>query len=113
MFGVKKGEAAVLAKIAAMPAPHRDMAQRLHRTIVGSAPSLEPGVRWGLPMYKKAGKDVCYIKAADGYLAFGFSEENPATRQAGAPMHAVAWVLTSLDAATEARIAALVRDAAK
>jgi hypothetical protein len=38
------GEAAVLAKIAAMPAPYRAMGERLHALIRRSAPSLRPTV---------------------------------------------------------------------
>lgn len=109
---MKKGEAAVLAKIASMPAPYAEMGARLHRVIMQSAPSLEPVVRWGLPMYRMVGKDVCYIKAAKEFMAFGFSEEANPSAEAGAHMHPVAWVITSLDAATEARIGALVRKAA-
>lgn len=112
MFGIKKGEAAVLGKIAALPAPYREMAERLHRIVRESAPSLEPVVRWGLPMYRKGSDDVCYIKATKEYIAFGFSEEANPAREEGAHMHPVVWVLTSLDKETEARIGALVRKAA-
>ena len=58
----KKGDAAVLAKLGDAPDQYREIGERLHAIIRESAPSLEPIVRWGLPFYVKAGKDICYIK---------------------------------------------------
>ncbi len=107
----KKGDAAVLAKLGESPAPYRDIGERLHHIIRESAPSLEPIVRWGLPFYVKNGKDICYIKADKDFIAFGFGESVNPTREEGAHMHPVAWTLTSLDAATEAKIRALVKKA--
>ena len=108
----KKGDEAVLAKIADAPQPYREIGERLHRVIRESAPSLDPIVRWGLPFYVKDGRDVCYIKIDKDFIAFGFGEvENP-TVEEGAHMHPVAWTLTSLDTSTETRIAALVEKAA-
>ena len=57
------GEAAVLAKIAAMPAPYRAMGERLHALILRSAPALEPTVWYGMPGYAKDGKTVCFFRA--------------------------------------------------
>ncbi|HUR64452.1 MAG TPA: DUF1801 domain-containing protein [Candidatus Thermoplasmatota archaeon] len=107
----KKGDDAVLAKLAEAPA-HRDIGERLHRIIRESAPTLEPVVRWGLAFYTKDGKDVCYIKTDPKFIAFGFAEVANPAQQEGATMHPVAWTLTSLDKATEARVAALVKKAA-
>ena len=107
----KKGDAAVLAKLSSAPAPYRDIAERLHRIIRESAPSLEPIVRWGLPFYVKDGKDVCYIKSDKDFIAFGFAEALNPAREEGAHMHPVVWTLTALDAATETRIRALLKKA--
>ncbi|HEY4223833.1 MAG TPA: DUF1801 domain-containing protein [Myxococcota bacterium] len=109
----KKGDDAVLAKLADAPAPFRDIGERIHRIIRETAPALEPIVRWGLPFYTKNDKDVCYIKPDKEFIAFGFAEVANPTRDEGAHMHPVAWTLTSLDAATEDRIRELVRKAAK
>src|SRR5205814_506843 len=108
----KKGDAAVLAKLGDAPAQYREIGERLHRIIRESAPSLEPIVRWGLPFYVKNGKDICYIKPDKDFIAFGFGEVVNPAREEGAHMHPVAWTITSLDAATEARIRALVQKAA-
>ena len=108
----KKGDAAVLAKLGEAPAPFRAIGERLHTIIRESAPSLEPIVRWGLPFYVSGGKDVCYIKPGEGFIAFGFAEVANPTRDEGGSMHPVAWTLTALDAAAEARIGALVKKAA-
>ena len=107
----KKGDAAVLAKLDDAPAQYREIAKRLHSIVRESAPSLESVVRWGLAFYTKNGKDICYIKPDKDYLAFGFSEVVNPAREEGSHMHPVAWTLSSLDAATEDRIRALVKKA--
>ena len=107
----KKGDAAVLAKLAKAPDKYREIAERLHRLIRESAPSLEPIVRWGLPFYVKDGKDICYIKPDDNFIAFGFAEVVNPAREDGASMHPVAWTVTSLDDATEANLRALIMKA--
>lgn len=107
----KKGDAAVLNKLSEAPIQYREIGERLHRIIRDSAPSLEPILRWGLPFYVKDGKDICYIKPDKDFIAFGFGEVVNPAREEGAHMHPVAWTITSLDAATEARISALVQKA--
>jgi hypothetical protein len=107
----KKGDEAVLAKIAEAPEPYREIGERLHRIIRESAPSVEPIVRWGLPFYVKDGQDVCYIKPDKDFIVFGFGEVANPTVEGGAHMHPVAWTFTSLDDASEAKIGALVKKA--
>jgi len=107
----KKGDAAVLAKLGDAPAEYRGIGERLHMIIRESAPSLEPIVRWGLPFYVKDGKDVCYIKPGEDFIAFGFAEVVNPGREAGASMHPVAWTLTSLDNAAEGKIRELIKKA--
>jgi hypothetical protein len=69
-------------------------------------------VRWGLPFYVKDGKDICYIKPNQDFIAFGFGEVVNLTREEGASMHPVAWTLTSLDDTTEDKLRALIKKAA-
>src|SRR5271157_660096 len=69
------GEAAVLAKIAAMPAPYRAMGERLHALILRSAPALQPATWYGMPGYAKDGNTVCFFRADTKYMTFGFTLE--------------------------------------
>ena len=107
------GEAAVLAKIAAMPEPYRALGERLHALILRSALALQPTVWYGMPGYAKDGKTVCFFRA-DKYMTFGLTEKAIFTREEGAPhqLMEAAWFFTALDDATEARLAAIVRQAA-
>jgi hypothetical protein len=107
------GEAAVLAKIAEMPAPYRAIGERLHALIMKSAPELMPRVRYGMPWYFKDGQSWCFFRAATkfNFMTFGFDDPANLTREEGAPdqLIASAWRLHTLDDATEARLSAIVR----
>ncbi len=105
------GEAAVVAKIAAMPAPYRAMGERLHALISRSAPALQPGLWYGMPGYAKDGKTVCFFRADKKYMTFGFTQEANLTPEEGAPHQLIesAWYFTGLDDATEAKLSAIVR----
>ena len=106
------GESAVLAKIAAMPAPECAMGERLHAIIKTSAPVLSPKLWYGMPAYAKDGKVVCFFQSAQKfktrYATFSFSDE--ANLDEGA-MWPTTFALKELTAADEARIAALVKKA--
>ncbi len=110
--GKADGENAVLEKIAAMPAPDRAMAKRLHAIIKASAPVLSPKTWYGMPAYAKDGKVVCFFQSAQKfktrYATFGFSDE--ANLDEGA-MWPTAFALKELTPAEEARIVALVKKA--
>jgi hypothetical protein len=105
-------ESAVLAKIAAMPAPDRTMGERLHAIIKASAPGLSPKLWYGMPAYAKDGKVVCFFQDAQKfktrYATLGFSDK--ATLDEG-HMWPTAFALKELTAADEARIGALVKKA--
>src|SRR5205809_3579710 len=106
------GESAVLATIAAMPAPDRALGERLHAIIKASAPGLSPRLWYGMPAYAKDGKVVCFFQSAQKfktrYATLGFSDE--ANLDKGA-MWPTAFALTELTTADEAKIAALVKKA--
>jgi len=106
------GESAVLAKIAEMLAPDRAMAERLHAIIKASAPALSPKLWYGMPAYAKDGKVVCFFQPAHKfktrYATLGFNDS--ANLDEGA-LWPVAFALTELTAADEARIGALVKKA--
>ena len=111
--GKADGERDVLAKIAEMPEPDRVMAERLHAIIKASAPALSPKTWYGMPAYAKDGKVVCFFQSAhkfkSRYATFGF--DVAANLDDGA-MWPTAFALTALTPADEARIAALVKQAA-
>ena len=108
-----EGERAVLAAIAAMQEPDRVMAERIHAIVQDGAPNLWPKTWYGMPAYARDGKVVCFFKSAEKfnsrYATLGFEEA--AMLDDGA-MWPTSYALTTLTAADEARIAALVKKAA-
>ena len=106
------GEKDVLAKIAEMPKPDRDMAERLHTLIKETAPDLAPRTWYGMPAYAKDGKVLCYFQSAHKfkarYATLGFSDN--ANLDEGA-MWPTSFALKELTAAGEKKVAALVKQA--
>jgi uncharacterized protein YdhG (YjbR/CyaY superfamily) len=107
-----EGESDVLAKIATMREPDRGMAKRLHAIVKASAPNLSPKTWYGMPAYSKDDKVVCFFQSAQKfktrYATFGF---NSSAKLDEGSMWPVAFALTKLTAADEARIVALVKKA--
>ena len=103
------GERAVLEKIAAMQAPDRATAERVHAIVKASAPALSSKLWYGMPAYAKDGKVVCFFQSAQKfstrYATFGFNDS--ANLDEGG-LWPVAFALKKLTAAEEARIGALV-----
>ena len=113
--GKGEGESAVLAKIAAMAAPDRALAQRVHAIVKASAPHLTPKTWYGMPAYaNKDGKVVCFFQDAGKfkarYATLGFNDS--ANLDEGA-MWPTSFALRALTANEEAKIAALVKKAAR
>ena len=110
--GQADGQSDVLAKIAELPAPDRALAERLHVLITASAPALSPRTWYGMPAYAKDGHVVCFFQSAQKfktrYATLGFSDQ--AHLDEGG-MWPIAFALTALTAADEARIGALVKQA--
>jgi uncharacterized protein YdhG (YjbR/CyaY superfamily) len=106
------GESAVRASIAAMSPPDRAIAERLHELVKAADPDLSPKTWYGMPAYAKDGKVVCFFRNAgkfkERYAMFGFNDT--ATLDEGS-MWPVAFALTKLTAADEAKIRALVKKA--
>jgi uncharacterized protein YdhG (YjbR/CyaY superfamily) len=107
------GESDVLAKIAEMSEPDRSMAERLHAIVKANAPDLTPKTWYGMPAYARNGKVVCFFQSADKfgarYATLGFSDQ--AHLDDGA-LWPTSYALTELTPDAEARIAALVKQAA-
>jgi uncharacterized protein YdhG (YjbR/CyaY superfamily) len=110
--GKADAESEVLEKIAAMPAPDRVMAERLHALIKASAPVLSPRTWYGMPAYAKDGKVVCYFTPAskfkERYATFGF---NATANLDEGDMWPTSFALTELTPDVETRIGALVKKA--
>jgi uncharacterized protein YdhG (YjbR/CyaY superfamily) len=107
------GESVLLEKIAEMQAADREMAKRIHAIVKASAPALSPKLWYGMPAYAKEGKIVCFFQPAQKfktrYSTLGFND--PAHLDDG-NIWPVAYALTKLTAADEARIGALLKKAA-
>jgi uncharacterized protein YdhG (YjbR/CyaY superfamily) len=106
------GEGVLLAKIAEMQGSDRAMAERLHEIVKDTAPTLSPKTWYGMPAYAKDGKVVCFFQSAQKfnarYATFGFSDK--ATLDDGA-MWPTSFALKELNAAAEAKIVALLKQA--
>jgi uncharacterized protein YdhG (YjbR/CyaY superfamily) len=110
-----EGERLVLEKIAKMSEPDRSMAKRVHAVIRAAAPSLSPRTWYGMPAYALPGKDgkvVCFFQDAAKfkvrYATLGFSDK---AKLDEGNMWPVVYALKTLNAAEEAKIAALVKKA--
>ncbi|MBI5933214.1 MAG: DUF1801 domain-containing protein [Chloroflexi bacterium] len=109
------GEKAVVEAIVKMKEPDRSMAKRLHEIVTSAAPSLMPKTWYGMPAYADAdGKVICFFQAAGKfnvrYATFGFQ---PDAKLDDGNMWASSFALIKLTAAEEAKIAALVKKAAR
>jgi uncharacterized protein YdhG (YjbR/CyaY superfamily) len=107
------GESAVRAAIAEMSPQDRAIGKRLHELIKATAPDLSPKTWYGMPAYaNKDGKVVCFFRNAakfkERYAMFGF---NDTANLDDGSMWPVAFALTKLTKADEARIAKLVKQA--
>ena len=109
-----EGEEAVLSALAAMSPDDRALGERIHALVKETAPDLTPKSWYGMPAYAKDGKVVCFFQSAEKfktrYAMVGVSDE--ANLDEGA-MWPVAYALTKLTGADEAKIGALVKKAVK
>jgi uncharacterized protein YdhG (YjbR/CyaY superfamily) len=107
------GESAVRDAIAKMSPQDRAIAKRLHELVRAAAPDLTPKTWYGMPAYaNKDGKVVCFFRDAgkfnERYAMLGF---NDSAKLDQGSMWPVAYALTKLTAADEAKIRALVKKA--
>jgi len=110
-----EGEDALLAKIAAMQEPDRGMAKRIHAIVKANAPSLSSTTWYGMPAYaNKAGKAVLFFqdkaKFKARYATLGF---NDTANLDDGEVWPIAFALKELTPAAEAKIATLVKKAAR
>ncbi len=108
-----EGEEAVLSALAAMSPDDRALGERIHAIVKETTPDLTPKTWYGMPAYaNKDGKVVLYFRNAEKfkerYAMLGFNDT--ADLDDGS-MWPVAFALTKLTKADEARIAKLLKQA--
>lgn len=110
--GGADGEADVLAKLAEMSDADRAMGTRLHAIVKAAAPDLVPRLWYGMPAYAKAGDVICFFQGArkfkTRYATLGFSDK---ARLDDGSMWPTSFALMEMNAAIEARVGALVKQA--
>ena len=106
------GESDVREAIAAMTGSDRDIAEKIHEIVTATAPDLIPRTWYGMPAYTKDGKVICFfqssVKFKTRYATFGFQHD---AHLDDGNMWPVAFAVTKLTAAEEARIVTLVKKA--
>ena len=108
-----EGEEAVIAALKRMSPDDRALGERIHAIVKETAPDLTPKTWYGMPAYAdKNGKVVVFFRNAEKfkerYAMVGFQDN--ANIDDGS-MWPVAFALTKLTKADEARIAKLVKQA--
>ena len=107
-----EGEEAVLSALAAMSPDDRALGERIHAIVKETARDLTPKTWYGMPAYAKDGKVVCFFRNAEKfkerYAMLGF---NDTANLDDGSMWPVAFALTKLTKADEARIAKLLKQA--
>ena len=104
---------ALLDAIAAMPDDDRDIATGIHRIVTEVAPQLAPKTWYGMPAYADGeGKAVIFVQVSSKfgvrYSTLGFQD---GAHLDDGTIWPTAYAVTALDAASEKRIADLVRQA--
>jgi len=109
-----EGEEAVLAALEEMSRDDRALGERVHALVKKSAPDLTPKTWYGMPAYaNRDGKVVLFFRNAEKfkerYAMLGF---NDSANLDDGSMWPVAFALTTLSKADEAKIAKLIKQAA-
>ena len=103
---------ALLDKVAEMPTPDREMAERIHSIVTETAPDLEPRTWYGMPAYAQDGKVLLFFQPAAKFKArystLGF--QDGASLDDGS-MWPTSFALTEITEADAKKIAALVKRA--
>ena len=107
------GETAVRAALAEMSPDDRKIGERIHTLVRESAPALTPKTWYGMPAYAdKDGKVVCFFRNAgkfkERYAMIGF---NDSAKLDDGAMWPVAFAITELTPADEAKLRKLVKKA--
>ncbi len=108
-----QGEEALLSALKEMSPDDRALGERIHAIVKETAPDLTPKTWYGMPAYaNKDGKVVLFFRNAEKfkerYAMLGF---NDTANLDDGSMWPVAFALTKLTKADEARIAKLLKQA--
>lgn len=104
----------VVARISKMDEPTRSTMQRVHEVIMAAAPDLKPRIWYGMPAYATSASTPALITLRmDERLNLALTEKVPFRAAGGADggLMPAAWYFETVDAATEERIAEIVRSA--
>ncbi|XPP26666.1 MAG: DUF1801 domain-containing protein [Leucobacter sp.] len=106
--------AKLVEKIESWPEPFRGIGLRVHEVISSNAPELRAKIWYGMPGYNLGGPTLLFFRYDADYFTLGLSEhvQLEVEEGAGDRLMPCAWYLTSLDEATEQRIAQIARIAA-
>ena len=108
-----EGELEVKTKLAGMPTADRIMGERINELVTTAVPSLAPKTYYGMPADAKAGKVICFYKPASKFkVRYSTFEFQADARLDDGEMWPVSFAVTKLTPAVEARIVALVKQAA-
>jgi uncharacterized protein YdhG (YjbR/CyaY superfamily) len=108
------GERDLRQKIAEMPEPDKSMAERVDAVVMAAAPELERKTYYGMPAYAKDGKTLCFFKPKSKFkVRYATFELQPDAMVDDGSMWPVAFALTELTEANEARITELVKRATR
>ena len=102
----------VIEKIAKMDEPRRTAMQRVHEVITAAAPNLKPRIWYGMPAYALSASTPALITLRnDERLNLAITEKADFRPAGGddAGLMPAAWYFETVDAATEKRIADIVR----
>jgi uncharacterized protein YdhG (YjbR/CyaY superfamily) len=108
-----EGEEAIQAALKKMKPDDRALGKRIHAIVTKNAPDLTPKTWYGMPAYAdKNGKAVIFFRDAgkfkERYAMLGF---NDSANLDDGSMWPIAYALTKLTKADEAKIAKLVKQA--
>lgn len=102
----------VTDKISKMDEPRRSAMQRVHEVIMAAAPDLKPRIWYGMPAYATSASTPALVTLRnDERLNLAITEKATFRAAGGADggLMPAAWFFETVDAATERRIAEIVR----
>ena len=107
------GEADVREKLMGMPADDRRMGERIHELVTKAVPALNPKTYYGMPAYARDGKVICFYKPKSKFkVRYSTFEFQPDARLDDGELWPVSFAVIELTPSVEAKITALVKQAA-